>query len=166
MVSPSLPYITLLRGHLIPDVTWSTLNTLGSDHLPIAISLSSHAPPSPRKVRSYTNFRQADWEGFVAENERKFAGTPLPTSCSAGEKVFRRMLSNARRHHIPCGYLRYYCGPLPEIVRALISERDQRRLDDPLDPAIQLLDRDIQRHATPGSARPMEALPGVFRSRH
>ena len=142
---PSSPDVTLLSGHLLPDVTWSTLTTLGSDHLPIIISLSSHAPPSPRKARSFTNFCKDDWEGHTAESERKFDDTPLPTSCSAGEKVFRQILGDAGRHKIPCGYVRDYSCPLPEVVRPLILERDQRRTDDPLDPAIKLLDRDIQR---------------------
>ena len=59
--------ITLLSGNLLPDAMWSTLTTLGSDHLHITVSLSSNAPPSPRKARSNTNFRKADWEEFTAE---------------------------------------------------------------------------------------------------
>ena len=43
---------------------------LGSDHLPIIVSLSSHAPSSPRKARSFTNFRKVDWEGYTAESAR------------------------------------------------------------------------------------------------
>ena len=38
-----------------------------------------------------------------------------------------------------------YRGPLSEVVRPLVPERVQRRTDDPLDPVIKLLDRDIQR---------------------
>ena len=127
-------------------MTRSTLTTLGSDHLPIIISLSSHARPHRGKARSFTNFRKADWEGYTAESGRIFADTPLPTSCSAGERVFRQILCDAGRHHIPCGYVRDYSGPLPEVVRPLMSERDQRHTDDSLDPAIKLLDQDIQRH--------------------
>ena len=63
-----------------------------------------------------------------------------------GEKVFQRILSNAGGHHIPCCYVRNYCSPLPCVVRPLITKRDQRRTDDPLDLAIKLLDRDILRH--------------------
>ena len=140
---PSSPDITLLSDHLLPNVTWFTLTTLGSDYLPITVSLSSDDPPPPRKARSYTNFRKADWEGFTAESERRFTETPLPTSWFAGEKVFRRILSHAWKHHIPCGHVRNYCGPLPDVVRPFITERDQRRTDDPLNPAIKLLDRDI-----------------------
>ena len=35
---------------------------------------------------------------------------------------------------------------IPDVVQPLISERDQRRTADPLDPPIKLLDRDIQPH--------------------
>ena len=110
-----------------------------------SLSLSSHAQPSPRKASSYTNFCIADGEVFTTESERRFAEAPLLTSCSAGEKFFRRILSDAGRHHIHCGYVRDYCGPLPDVVRFLIAERDQRYTDHPLDPAIKLLDRDTQR---------------------
>ena len=92
---PSSPDITLLSGHLLPGDTWTTLTNLGSDHLPITDTLSGHAPPSLRKAHSFTNFRKTDWEGFTIESERRFAETPLPTSCSAGEKVFRRILGDA-----------------------------------------------------------------------
>ena len=80
------PDVTLLSRHLLPDVTWSTHTTLRLYHLPIAISVSGHTSPSPRKIRSYTNFRKAEREGYTAKLQRSFAETPLPTSCSAGEK--------------------------------------------------------------------------------
>ena len=44
---PSSPDVTLLSEHLLPDLTWSTL---GSDHLPIIISLSCHARPHCGKL--------------------------------------------------------------------------------------------------------------------
>ena len=50
------------------------------------------------------------------------------------------------RHHIPRGYNMNYWGLLSDAVRPLISRRDQRRLDNTLDHAIQLLYQDIQHH--------------------
>ena len=46
--------------------------------------------------------------------------------------MFRHIFSESGRHHIPCGYVRNYCAPLPDFVRPLITERDQRRTDDSL----------------------------------
>ena len=92
---PSSNDITLLSSYILPGMMWPTLPTLGSDHLPITISLSIHAAPSLRKFRSCTNFRKADWEGFTTKSEMKFAETPLPTFWSAGEEVFQRIFSDA-----------------------------------------------------------------------
>ena len=39
-----------------------------------------------------------------------------------------------------------YFGPLPDVVRPFILYKDKRRLDNPLDLAIQPLDRDIPRY--------------------
>ena len=47
---PSSPEITFLSGHLLPDATWSTLTTLGSDH-PITVSLSSQILLPRRRKR-------------------------------------------------------------------------------------------------------------------
>ena len=161
----SPPDITLLSRHLLLDVTWSTFTSLGSYHLPKTVSISSYAPPSLQKAHSYASFHKAGWKGFTAESERRFEETPLPTSCSAGEKLFCAILSDARRYHIPCGYVRDYCGPLLDVVRPLITERDQRSTDDPLTlpsasgpghPAAHL----------PGSGRPVEDSLGFLRPRH
>ena len=95
---PSPPDITLLSVLLLPDVRWSTLTILGSDHLPITVSLSSHAPLSLRKGHSYTNFHRAYWEGFTVKSERRFVETPQP-SCSAGDKCLLAYLQ--RRLKIP-----------------------------------------------------------------
>ena len=145
---PPLPWSALIARYLLHDVTGSTLTTL------LDLTLSSHAPPPPRKVRSCTNFWKADWEGFTAEAGRIFSETPLPTSCSVGEKVFRR-------HYIPCGYVRDYCVPLIEVVRPLyLRERPSPhgRSSGPCHPAAR---PGHPAAPTPGSARPVETPPGV-----
>ena len=135
-ISPFRAGISFLmwRGPPLPPLGLTTSSY-------ITVSLSSHVPPPPRKARSYTSFRKADWERFTAESERRFVETPLPTSME--KKIFRRILSDTRRHHITCGHVRDYCGPLPYFARPLIPERDQRRIDDPLNLVIKLLYRDI-----------------------
>ena len=45
-----------------PDVTLLSRHGPHSPHLGLTISLSSHALP-----RSFTNFRNTDWEGYTAE---------------------------------------------------------------------------------------------------
>ena len=58
------------------------------------------------------------------------------------KKIFRLILSNARKRHIPWGYIREYYGPLPKAVQPIIAERDQCNIDN----LLKLLDRDIQQH--------------------
>ena len=71
---PSSPDITLLCGHLLPDATWSTLTTFGSDRLPL-----QSRPVLAIEEHSFTNFRKADWEGFTAPSPNisiTFEGKP------------------------------------------------------------------------------------------
>ena len=71
-------------------------------------------------------------------------------SYSAGEKDFRRILDDVGRYHLRVLVsARYHCGHLPDEVWPLIEKRDQRRLDNPLDHALQLLERDIRQEAQP-----------------
>jgi len=102
---PSSPDITLISGHLLMDATWSTHTTLGSDHLPITVDLPG-VTTHPRKVRTFTNYRRANWEAFTEETEREFTDLALPLSCAQGEKSFRRIFCSAGKHHIPSHPLR------------------------------------------------------------
>ena len=77
--------------------------SLGSDHLPVIISLPGLSLP-PWKKRTYVNFQRADFDGFAREVEERLAVLPLHTSCVQGEKVFREVLHLASKHHIPAGY--------------------------------------------------------------
>ena len=140
---PSSPDVSLASAHLLLDMTWSTHITLGSDHLPILITLSGQTSP-PRKARSFVNFQRADWEGFTLETEVVFASAPPPTSCAQGELLFRSVLVNAARHHIPAGYRKNYTGRLPPVARTLTQERDRLSTLDPTDPAIRPLEVQIQ----------------------
>ena len=91
---PSSPDITLLSGHLLPDVTWSTLTNLGSDHLPITISVSSHAcPHRGNHVLSRTSARptgrdspSSPWNQAAAPRHSAALppGSPRPMEVPAG----------------------------------------------------------------------------------
>ena len=89
---------------VISSLTWSTFTTLGSDHLPITISLSSHTPASPQKVHSYTNFCKADRLGEIHSRVRE----EICRDSTANLLLFWRNSFPAysqrrRRTHIPRG---------------------------------------------------------------
>ena len=117
---PTSPDLTIISGHLALSTIWSTQTTLGSDHLPIVIELPGNSP-APRKCRSYVNFRRADWEGFKTETESSFSDLALPSSCAVGEKVFRKVLLTAAKHHIPAGYRKDFVPGISPTSRVLME---------------------------------------------
>ena len=88
----------------------------------------------------------------MSTQSRKSKANRPPTSpsrCIAHHQTYMSghyFRPSQRRCTGDCGLccVRDYCAPLPVVVRPLITERDQRRTDDPLHPAIKLLDRDTQ----------------------
>ena len=76
----------ILSGSSALGTTPPTSHGSPSPPLGLTISLTSHAPPSLRKARSFTNLHKADWEGYTAELKRKFTDTPLPTGNSCNRR--------------------------------------------------------------------------------
>ena len=66
---PSSPDLTLISSHLVLDANWSTEVSLGSDHLPVLISLADMAYSYKGEKRCFINYRCADWTGFQHEIE-------------------------------------------------------------------------------------------------
>jgi hypothetical protein len=138
----SSPDISLILAHLALLVVWETCVVLNSDHLPISISFLDDQPP-PRMARFYTNFKHAKWGLYTSETEVLFDNTPLPTSCSAGEKKFHEILLVAARHHIPAEYRNDFIPGLSRESVDITKERDRRRELDRHDPVIAELNTQL-----------------------
>jgi hypothetical protein len=139
---PSSPDVTLVPAHLASSFNWITHTTLNSDHLPITVSLSNSFTPS-RIRRSFTNYKKADWAGYIREIELRLTNTSRPTSCAKGERVFRDILKAASNHNIPSGFRKDFIPGLPADAKHLIQQRDELRSQDPCDPEITVLNDDI-----------------------
>ena len=143
--NPSSPDLTIVTPEIVPDLEWSTITTLNSDHLPILIhlhgSFSSDSPDPPRQT--FDNFRKADWISFTRETERAFTQLGRPTSCSTGEIQFRRILLSSARHFIPKGHIPNHIPDLPDSTKQLIRQRDSLRSTNPTHPHIHDLDLQI-----------------------
>jgi hypothetical protein len=63
----------------------------------------------------------------------------------AGEKVFCSILKAASSHCIPAGYRQDYVPGLSQEATVLIRERDVLRSSDPLDPAIKIMNQEINK---------------------
>ncbi|MCP4061384.1 MAG: hypothetical protein GY738_29760 [Pseudoalteromonas sp.] len=141
---PTSPDLSLCSAHLALDFSWHTLTTLRSDHLPILLSLPEVTRP-PRPVKTFHNFRKADWDTFTLETETLFENAPDPSSCSQGEAIFRKILQTASKHSIPSGFIKNKnTNPsLPQSAKPLIQQRDSLRISNPHDPQIQILNDQI-----------------------
>jgi hypothetical protein len=138
----SSPDISLAPAHLLPSLTWAVHTRLNSDHLPITISLSTDNR-TPRAHRSFTNFRLANWPGFIKEVEEEVRKLPAPTSCARDERKLRDVIVNASKHNIPSGYRKNFIPGLPNSAKTLINQRDALRAADSSDPAIPALNQQI-----------------------
>ena len=140
--SPSSPDITLASAHLVPSISWETLTTLNSDHLPIKVSFQS-SEGSPRLQRTFINFHKADWSGYIRESELLISSESLPTSVAKGEKILSQILRTAAKHNIPSGYRKDLIPGLPSEAKHLINQRDAIRVRNPKDPKVSRLNDEI-----------------------
>ena len=125
-------------AHLLPNVTLSTLTTLGSDHLPISISLSSHARPHRGKlVLTRTSARLTGRDSQQSQRGYSLRHHCMPTSCSSGGKILP-----AYSYAVMLGFT----AALSPMLCDPSSRRKISVASMTLYPSIKLLDRDIQRN--------------------
>jgi hypothetical protein len=94
------------------------------------------------------NFKKAKWGLWISETEACFANLPLPTSCSTGEKVFRKVLNDASKHHIPAGYRTDFLPGLSREPVDLTKKLDRLQNQNPQDPEIPWLNTLISQTVT------------------
>ena len=110
----------------------SIMLTMGSDHLPILISLQMAPSSAPSLHRNYVNLKKANWERYSKDIEETLSTEPDPTDCQQGEKILRAAILKAASHHIPSGRhkLDHTEALLADIVD-MMSARDDLRSRDP-----------------------------------
>ena len=77
----SSPDVSLASASLITSTNWQTKTNLGSDHLPILISLQIDVTINPIEHRSSINLKKANWDRYSREIESKLSKRRLPTNC-------------------------------------------------------------------------------------
>ena len=82
--NPSSPDVSLVSASLITYINWQT--KLGSDHLPILISLQMDLTINPIPRRSSFNLKKANWDRYRKEIEDKLSKRRLPTNCQKKDK--------------------------------------------------------------------------------
>ena len=142
----SSPDVSLASSSLITSSDWQTKTTLGSDHLPILISLQMMPSSSPSLHRSYVNLKKADWPRYTQEIEDNLSKELPPIDCQRGERILRAAILKAASHHIPTGRHKLnHTEPLPSNITDMMRARDDLRSRDPISPALQQMNDEINR---------------------
>ena len=138
------PDISLISAHLALAVTWLPIVQLSSDHLPIIIAFDDDTP-NPRQAKTFVNFNRADWTKFKEEADSLVSQLPPPSSCSSGEKLFRKAVLTASKHHIPAGCRKDFVPGRNAEVDNLQQRYDDLRSRDPRDPGLEQIETEIRR---------------------
>lgn len=139
----SAPDISLASPSLLPTASWKPETKLSSDHLPIIISIPIEVKKTKSANRTFINFRKADWKGFRNYTESIFSRAEEVTDVHKSEKYFRSVVQRAAKKFIPTGrILRTYNSVSSETAK-LISERDKIRQENPSDPRLKDLNKNI-----------------------
>ncbi|KAF0298216.1 hypothetical protein FJT64_004466 [Amphibalanus amphitrite] len=98
---PDVGPTDLLRSR---DVTWVTQRGIGSDHLPILVTLSSSVQRPRREGRGRFSHRSADWPKFREERDQLInAWSVQPTSLNEAANRLAATILRAARASIPFG---------------------------------------------------------------
>ncbi|KAM7361982.1 LOW QUALITY PROTEIN: uncharacterized protein ACRADG_012848 [Cochliomyia hominivorax] len=137
----SSPDITLVSAGLINCTTWQTVVSLGSDQLPIIVSLERPYDFIVSERRTYMNQKKADWRGFREFTDRRFGELPVPSNVRIAERKFRETINAAVARFVPSVVRPHF----PAEAARLAEERDDIRNTNPSDPRIAQLNSEISR---------------------
>ena len=96
--TPSSPDVSLASASLTTSYNWQTKTTMGSDHLPILISLQMAPSSTPSLHRNYVIQL-----GYSKDIEKTMSTEPDRTDCQKREKILRVAILKAASQHIPFG---------------------------------------------------------------
>jgi ribonuclease HI len=120
--SKSSPDVTICSTNLIPSVDWQVLPSLGSDHLPICISLDLER--NSLQLPSRHNWHKADWQAF-----QKALPSPPTFKFSTFHQAYKLWLSQLQQATdcaVPTTSTRRRHNPwLTPEIRQVISNRNQ-----------------------------------------
>ena len=143
--NPSSPDVSLASVSLITSTNWQTKTNLGSDHLPILVSLQMDVTIIPIQHCTSINLKKANWDRYSREIEDKLSKRWLPTDCQKGEKILCAIILKAASHHIPSGRHRINTEPVPIEILEKMRARDDLRSRDPTSPALPEMNDEITR---------------------
>ena len=144
---PSSPDISIASPDLLACASWSTHCTLGSDHLPIIVSLPISSSPVLSDRRTFINIRKANWPAFERSVESAMRQRPLCGNIHVGLRDFNNVILRAVKKHVPTGRVTNYSPGFPKEARDLAASRDAIRAADPQAAELRELNEKIEKIA-------------------
>ena len=122
--SRSSPDIFFTPSSFALSCYWEVLQDLGSDHLPILLSIPLSPVFRPNKHPPSFNFQKARWDGFASYIDSHFPSAKEYSSLSSAAALFTSLTLNASKSSIPFGRIKRppKAWWSPEVEEA-ISER-------------------------------------------
>ena len=104
----SSPDISFAPSTLVLSCSWEVLQDLGSDHLPILLSIPLFPVFRPNECPPSFNFQKARWDGFASyfESHCPPAEEYLSLSLSSTAALFTSLTLNAAKSSIPFGRIK------------------------------------------------------------
>ncbi|KAF0311097.1 putative RNA-directed DNA polymerase from transposon BS [Amphibalanus amphitrite] len=134
----SAPDVAVCSRALARRSTWRVGPDLGSDHLPMLVSIRTTPRPEPSTRKPQWSFGKADWVAFKADCEATLLrAEPLHATAQELTTRFTEAIMSASRKYIPRG-ARKVVEPWaldPELQQAVAERREARRALRPGDPA-------------------------------
>ncbi len=124
------PDISIVSSSLLPSSDWKVEKKLGSDHLPIVVSLAADVRKQKAENKTFINFDKANWDKFTEMTEKQFAKATPVTNIYSSEKFFRATVVKAAKNSIPQGRIPKIYNAVPTEAAAMIDERDRLRAED------------------------------------
>ena len=124
--SRSSPDISFAPSTLALSCSWVVLQGLGSDHLPILLSVPLSPIYGPNERPPSFNFQKARWDGFAScfDSHCHSAEEYSSLSLSSAAALFTSLALNAARSSIPFGRIkRHLKAWWPAEVEEAVSER-------------------------------------------
>ena len=104
--SHSSPDISFASSSLALSCSWEVLQDLGSDHLPILLSVPLSPVFRPNKRPPSFNFQKARWDGFAFYIDSHCPSAEKYLSFSSAAALFTSLTLNAAKSSIPFGRIK------------------------------------------------------------
>ncbi|XP_055947029.1 uncharacterized protein LOC129980674 [Argiope bruennichi] len=99
--------IAMTSAELVPQCSWSVLDNIGSNHLPILIELNKKQKIFHSK-ENFWNFNKANWDSFSDSVDKEISTVPMTGNLNNDWNNFKNIIPKYAKACIPRGNVKRY----------------------------------------------------------